>query len=121
MYEKLIDYIGENFAILDLIIKIVSNGDLSLISRFISKIYNIIESPDISQNHILYTGITSSNYFLQFILDVNLQIYILINNKDKNKEFIPSFSINVSKNSNTLEELEVPMDESEKMDMMKKF
>ena len=120
MYEKLIDYIGENFAILDLIIKIVSNGDLSLISRFISKIYNIIESPDISQNHILYTGITSSNYFLQFILDVNLQIYILINNKDKNKEFIPSFSINVSKNSNTLEELEVPMDESEKMDMMKK-
>ena len=104
--------------IFNFVIKIAASGDLSLINDFLSKIRGIIESPD-SQKNVLYNEIINNHYFLQFILDSYLQLYILDNNKDPNKKFIPSFSLDLYKTS-PLEEKELPLTETAKKDIIKK-
>ena len=113
LYEHiLLPCINEKDIFMDLIVHVVSNGDLLLISSFLSKIKYMIDSQEIyKDNTILYNELINNNNFFQFILDVNLQIYILRNNKDKNKTFIPSFSLNISNNS--IEGLECPLNENE--------
>ncbi len=97
----------------------VSADDHNTHDDFLSKIRGIIESPD-SQKNLLYKKIINNHYFLQFILDSYLQLYILNDNKDPNKKFTPSFSLDLYKKPNTLEEKEIPLDETEKKDKIKK-
>jgi len=47
-------------------------------------------------------------------LDINFQLYILNNNRDKNKIFIKSFSLDAYKNFNVSEDLETPLTDDEK-------
>ena len=119
LYEHLLlPCINEKDIFMDLILHVVSNGDLLLISSFLSKIKHMIVSQEIyKDNIILYNEVINNNNFFQFILDVNLQIYILRNNKDKNKTFIPSFSLDISNNS--IEGLERPLNENEKNEKLK--
>ena len=119
LYEHILfPCVNEKDIFMDLIVHVVSNGDLLLISSFLSKIKSMIDSQEIyKDNVILYNEVINNNNFFQFILDVNLQIYILRNNKDKNKTFIPSFSLDVSNNS--IEGLERPLNEKEINDKLK--
>ena len=119
LYIKIFEYIHDNDLILDLLIKTVSNGDISLIYNFLTTIKNIIDSSSITKQTILYNEIINKDLFLQFILDVNLQLYILNNNRDKDKKFITSFSLDAYKNSNVSEDLETPLTEDEKKKMIK--
>ena len=114
----------ENFEdkdrIFNLINKIVSNGDLFLINLYTSKIIDMIQDPEISKKKGLYNQLVDNNYFLQFILDTYLQLYILVNNKDSNKVFIPGFSLDIYIKSNNSEYSEIPFKESDKKDMINK-
>ena len=51
-------------------------------------------------------------------METSFQIYILKNQDKDIKPFIPGFLLNVSKNSNTLNPLEVPYDDKEKKTML---
>ena len=119
LFIKIFEFIHENDLIFDLLIKTVSNGDLSLISNFLSNIKNIIDSSDITKLTILYNEVINKDLFLQFILDINFQLYILNNNLDKNKIFIKSFSLDAYKNFNVSEDLETPLTDDEKKKMIK--
>ena len=119
LYNNAIVFFYDDDIIFNFVVKIAFSGDLSLIDDFLSKIRGIIESPD-SQKNLLYKKIINNHYFLQFILDSYLQLYILNDNKDPNKKFIPSFSLDLYKKPNTLEEKEIPLDETEKKDKIKK-
>ena len=119
MFFKIFEFIYDNELILDLLIKIVSNGDLSLISNFLSNFKSILDSSDITKHAILYNEIINKDLFLQFILDINLQLYIINNNRDKNKIFNTSFPLDAYKNSNVSEDLETPLTEDEKKKMIK--
>ena len=114
LFIKIFEFIHENDLIFDLLIKTVSNGDLSLISNFLSNIKNVIDSSDITKLTILYNEVINKDLFLQFILDINFQLYILNNNRDKNKIFIKSFSLDAYKNFNVSEDLETPLTDDEK-------
>ena len=114
LFIKILECIHENKIILDLLVKTVSNGDLSIISNCISNLKCIIESGDITEQTLIYNEIINSEKFLQFILDVNLQLYIIKNNRDKDKVFITSFSLETFKNAIVSEELEAPLTEDEK-------
>ena len=118
LYNNAIVFFYNADIIFNFVIKIAASGDLSLINDFLSKIRGIIESPD-SQKNVLYNEIINNHYFLQFILDSYLQLYILDNNKDPNKKFIPSFSLDLYKTS-PLEEKELPLTETAKKDIIKK-
>ena len=93
LYDKvLILHIYDCDFIFNLIIKTVSNGDLSLINNFLSKIRGMIISE--AKKMPIYKIIINNNSFIQFILDTYLQLYILKQiSKDKTKEFITSFYI----------------------------
>ena len=114
LFLKIFECIHENKIIFDLLIKTVSNGDLSLISNFISNLKCIIDSGDITEQTLIYNEIINSETFLHFILDVNLQLYIIKNNRNKDKVFITSFSLETYKNSTISEDLEMPLTEDEK-------
>ena len=103
LYNQFVVYIYNSSYTFELIIKIISNGDLSTIDNFLSKIGGIIQSPDSKKNDLyrkLYNEIINKNYFLQFVLDTYLQLFILENNKDKNKVFIPAFPLDLTKKLN---------------------
>ena len=117
-YNRVFSYLDNPDKIFNLLIKIVSKGDLLLISSFISKMKNILEEPDESKNNLLYSEIMNSIYFFQFILDTYIQLYILVKNKDKTKSFVPGFSLDIYKN--TLETVEIPYDENEKKEIINK-
>ena len=119
LYDNIINFFYDSDIIFNLIVRIVSNGDLFLINDFISKIRAITDSVDFQKNK-LYNAIVNNNYFLQFILDSYLQLYILNNNKDKEKKFIPSFSIDLVKTPKILEEKEIPYTDSEKKEILMK-
>ena len=119
LYVKLFEYILETDIIFNLLIKTLCNGDLSLINNFITYIKNIINSPEILASKHLKQQIIYNETFLQFILDVNLQLYIFDKNKDKTKIFIPSFSLDARKNEIISEELEEPLNEEEKKNLIK--
>ena len=119
LYDNIINFFYDSDIIFNLIVRIVSNGDLFLINDFISKIRAITDSVDFQKNK-LYNAIVNNNYFLQFILDSYLQLYILNNNKDKEKKFIPSFSIDLFKTPKILEEKEIPYTDSEKKEILMK-
>ena len=111
LYTNIIVFLYDVDIIFNLVVKIVSRGDLLLINNFLSKIRGIIESPD-SQKNPIYNKITNNDYFLQFILDTYLQLYILNNNKNPNKKFITSFSLDLHKKN--------PLSEEERKDIFKK-
>ena len=119
LYDNIINFFYDSDIIFNLIVRIFSNGDLFLINDFISKIRAITDSVDFQKNK-LYNAIVNNNYFLQFILDSYLQLYILNNNKDKEKKFIPSFSIDLFKTPKILEEKENPYTDSEKKEILMK-
>ena len=112
LFNKIFEYFQYADKLLNLVIKIISNGDLLLISSFLSKILGIIDDPDLSKKkNKIYKQIINNNYFLQFVLDTYLQLYILHNNKDTNKNFIPGFSINLYKNGSTNENSTIPYEQ----------
>ena len=117
LYEKIFEYFDDAGKIFDLLIKTVSNSDLFLISTFIKQIGGIIQDSELPNKKKLYDEIVNNNYFLQFILDTYLQFYIL-KNKGKDKIFVPGFSLDIYKNSNSFEEQAIPFDEEEKKNMI---
>ena len=121
LFNKIFEYFQHADKLLNLVIKLISGGDLLLISSFLSKIWGIIDDPDLSRKKTgIYRQIINNNYFLLFILDTYLQLYIIINNKDKNKSFIPGFSINIFKNGNTDENSTIPYEEKSIMEKINK-
>jgi hypothetical protein len=80
----------------------------------------MVQDTEISKKKVLYDQLVNNEYFLQFILDTYLQFYIIENNKDSNKVFIPGFSLEIYKNSNSSEKTEIPYDENDKKDMIQK-
>ena len=101
-FNNIIMYFQYADKVLNFIIKIISNGDLLLISSFLSKILGIIDDPETSKKKSLYYQLIDIN-FLHFILETYLQFYILKNHKDSNNDFIPGFSLGIFKNSDTSE------------------
>ena len=121
LFNKIFEYFQHADKLLNLVIKIVAGGDLLLISSFLSKMWGIIDDPDFSKKkNKIYKQIINNNYFLQFILDTYLQLYIIINIKDKNKPFIPGFSINIFKNGITDENSTIPFEEKNIMERINK-
>ena len=119
IYEKVLDYFDDNICKnfkLDLLIEIVSNGDLLLIQSFILKIANLIEDKNSEQKDFVEKELIDNNNLFHWLLETSFQIYILKNpDKESNKPFIPGFSLNIYKNSNNpLEQLETPYDDKEK-------
>ena len=80
----------------------------------------MIQDNEISKKKRLFKQLISNNYFLHFILDTYLQLYILENNKDSNKVFIPGFSIDNYIKSNNLEYSETPFKGSDKNEIINK-
>ena len=119
LQDKLSKCINEKDIILDLLIKTVSNGDLSIINNFIIFIKVTIDSNKISNQPLLHQQIICNDNFLQFILDVNLQLYILDKNRDQTKKFSPSFSLDITQNSPIPEELGKPISEEEKKNIIR--
>ena len=101
-FSVIFKYFQDADKVFDFVIKIISNGDLLLINSFLSKILGMIEDPEITKKVTLYNQLINNNYFLQFILDIYLHLYILINNKDTDKNFIPGFSLKIYKNSSNI-------------------
>ena len=121
LFNKIFEYFQHADKLLNLVIKIVTGGDLLLISSFLSKMSGIIEETDVSKNKTeIYKQVIHNNYFFQFILDTYLQLYIIINIKDKNKSFIPGFSINIFKNGITDENSKIPYEEKNIMEKINK-
>ena len=121
LFNKIFEYFQHADKLLNLVIKIVTGGDLLLISSFLSKMLGIIEETDVSKNKTkIYKQVIHNNYFFQFILDTYLQLYIIINIKDKNKSFIPGFSINIFKNGITDENSKIPYEEKNIMEKINK-
>ena len=120
LFQKIFEHFDDADKIFNLIIKIVSNGNLFLITSFISKIEGMVQDSEINKKVNLYNQIVNNNYFLEFILDTYLQFYILINNKNKENNFISGFSLNIYKNSHIKENSEIPYSESDKKDMIEK-
>ena len=121
LFNKIFEYFQHADKLLNLVIKIVAGGDLLLISQFLSKMNGIIEEAESSKNKTqIYKQIINNNYFFQFILDTYLQLYIIINIKDKNKSFIPGFSINIFKNGITDENSTIPFEEKNIMEKINK-
>ena len=120
LFLKIFEHFDDPEKVFNLIIKTVSNGDLFLVSSFISKLVGMVQDTEISKKKNLCYQIVKNKYFLQFILDTYLQFYILENNKDSNKTFISGFSLEIYKNQNTSENKEIPYGENDKKDMIKK-
>ena len=120
LFQKLFEHFDAPDKVFNLIIKTISNSDLFLISLYISKLVGMVQDTEISKKKVLYDQLVNNEYFLQFILDTYLQFYIIENNKDPNKVFIPGFSLDIYKNSTTSEKTEIPYDENDKKDMIQK-
>ena len=98
---------------LDLLMKVVSNGNILLIQSFLKKILTIIEeNKKIPDN---FQKIINHKNLLHFILDISFQAYIL-NEKEifEKKSFIPGFSLDLFKNNT-----DIPCDDGEKLIIIK--
>ena len=116
IYEKVLSYLNDNISKnfkLNLLIEIVSNGDLLLIQSFISKIHQLHKSLEEQEKNDLLDNLN----LLHWILETSFQIYILKSRDKNSKSFIPGFSIDIYKTSNTLDQLESPYDENEKQNI----
>ena len=123
LYEKIIFYfnnndINLNFK-LELLLQIVSKGDLLLIQSFILWLSKLIKDQEENKKSFILNELINNQNLLLWLLEISFQIYILKNQeKDKNKTpFIPGFSIDIYKNSDTLKQLEKPYDEKEKKEI----
>ena len=120
IYEKVISYFNDNIAEifkLNLLIEIVSKGDLLLIQSFVSKIHQIYQSlkeQEKENKEPTSNEIIDNLNLLHFLLETSFHIYILKNQDKNSKPFIPGFSLDIYKTSNTLEQTEIPYDEKEK-------
>ena len=122
IYEKVLNYFNDNICQnfkLNLLIEIVSNGDLLLIQSFILKINELFKSSgqETEKNQITLNEIIDNQNLLHWLLETSFQIYMLKNvniNNRNDKPFVPGFSIDIYKNSNTLTQLEIPYNDKEK-------
>ena len=133
IYEKILFYFNDKICTnfnLNLLIEIVSNGDLLLIQSFVSKIYEIYKSEkekdknqEKDKKEFALNELFDNQHLFHWLLETSFQIYIIINSdKDKsNKPFIPGFSLDIYKNSNSLDQLEKPYDDKEKKDTLKEI
>ena len=144
LYEKIILYFNNNINLnfkLELLIQVVSKGDLLLIKSFVLWLSELIKGQkqdkkdskqkkgeeqdkkdsvlidqDLIRKEFIYNELINNQNLLLWLIEISFQIYILQNQgKEKNQTpFVPGFSINIYKNSDTLEQLEKPYDEKEK-------
>ena len=123
IYEKILFYFNDNIYInykIDLMLKIVSYGDLLLIQSFVSEMHKLYKSleqeKDKNKKFFIQNEIFDNYNLLHWLLETSFQIFILLNqDKSKNNEsFISGFSLDIYKDSNTFHQLELLYDEKKK-------
>ena len=118
LYEKILIYFNDNVCLnlkLNLLIELVSHGDLLLIKSFLSKLSPLIEEQEKDKKEYITNELINNEKLFQWLLETSFQIYIL--KEDKDKKFKPGFSMDLLKNDSTNDELAEPLNDKEKQNL----
>ena len=114
LYEKILNHFDDNICLnlkLNLLIELVSHGDLLLIKTFISKISLLKDEQENNKKENI-TELINNEKLFQWLLETSFQIYIL--KEDKEKKFKTGFSMDIFKTDKAYNELAEPYSEKEK-------
>ena len=119
LYENIMNYFNDNICLnlkLNLLIELVSHGNLLLIKSFISKISLLKEEQEKDKKEYITNELINNEKLFQWLLETSFQINIL--KKDKDKTFKPGFSMDIFKNDGACDESAEPYSDQEKQKIL---
>ena len=123
LYKTLLLYFNDDICIdlkLNLLMDIVSKGDLLLIQSFVEKKLFLLvngKDPEIKENENIIKEIINNQNLFHWILETSFQLYILKENEKNKMNFVSTFFLFINHNT-TLDESEMPYSDKKKKDLL---